>query len=93
MTKQDLMLTCLMEECSEVIKNASKCIRFGRLHTNPSTGKTNTQELTEELNDVYAIILKLQAMGVIEDYQNQDKAEAKLEKLNCYEVIDEERIN
>lgn len=41
-----------IEECSEVIKAATKALRFGLDDTNPKTGNTNAEDLREEMGDV-----------------------------------------
>lgn len=54
---QKYLLTCLMEECGEVIQIASKMIRFGLDDFHPKTGNIqNYQLLTNELNDIRGVI-------------------------------------
>lgn len=45
-------LVHLIEECSEVIKEASKSLRFGIDSTNPVTGTSTIESLKSEISDV-----------------------------------------
>ena len=75
MTKQEYLLTCLMEECAEVIKAASKILRFGtsgRYYVNKDQEDeywydeaNNIPRLIEELSDVVAIRCILVDEGIL----------------------------
>jgi len=75
MTKQDHLLTILIEECSEVQKVACKCLRFGQNDANPATKVTNWDELTHEINDLLAII---KLLNIEEDGNKQLRKSAKI---------------
>lgn len=64
MKKRDSLLTLavLMEECSEVIKEASKIIRFGQHNRHPfiENSPTNIENLTQEIGDMLAILNVIQ---------------------------------
>ena len=58
MTFDELLLTQLMEECSEVIKEVSKLLRFGPGDLYPGREKleTNNVRLANELHDLDALV-------------------------------------
>lgn len=68
-----------VEECSEVIKAATKALRFGLDDTNPKTGNTNAEDLREELGDVANVADILVDCGVIEpiDHEAREHKKAK----------------
>lgn len=54
----DELLVILMEECAEVIKAASKCLRFGFTRNHPSYGD-NDKVLSSEIGDLMGIVQAL----------------------------------
>ncbi len=56
MTRKEHLLIILAEECSEVIKNVSKALRFGLDDKEPNQDYTNSERITEELHDIIAVI-------------------------------------
>jgi len=54
----DEKLVILMEECAEVIKAASKCLRFGYTRNHPSYGD-NDKVLSSEVGDLLGIVESL----------------------------------
>lgn len=50
------ILTCISEECSEIIKDISKALRFGIDDINPETKQTNRLAIAKELNDLIAVV-------------------------------------
>jgi len=63
-SEENYLLTCLMEECGELIQAASKCIRHGTDSHHPDRpGQTNWHELKQEITDVKAIIELLNKSG------------------------------
>lgn len=58
------LLTCLAEECGEVVQRCTKILRFG-LTKNPWNGKHNRDTLESELGDLFAICVVLKALDVI----------------------------
>jgi NTP pyrophosphatase (non-canonical NTP hydrolase) len=80
------ILQILQEECSEVIRAASKIIRFGESGVTPS-GETNIAHLEEELGDLQAMIQLLHEYDMV-SYTNIDEyAQKKIEKLHKYSTI------
>ena len=54
----DDLLICLVEECSEVIHAATKCLRFGFDRTHPGYGH-NREVLAREVGDLLGVIDEL----------------------------------
>ena len=56
MNKTEYLLTTISAECSEVIKESSKCLRFGLYKYNPKdrNSKKNVEALIDEVNDIRA---------------------------------------
>lgn len=54
----DELLVVLMEECAEVIKAASKCLRFGYTRNHPSYGD-NDKVLSSEVGDLLGVVMAL----------------------------------
>lgn len=65
------------EECAEVIKCATKVLRFG-LRSNPWTGKENGDELANELGDVLAVLALLERQGIVDVAKVSAARDAKL---------------
>jgi hypothetical protein len=53
LTKEQYLLTVVMEECAEVAQRASKAIRFGLQEKQPGQPFTNAQRLVNEVIDLY----------------------------------------
>jgi NTP pyrophosphatase (non-canonical NTP hydrolase) len=80
-------LGILQEECAEVIQIVSKINRFGLYSVNPYDApprKTNRELLTDEVGDLYAMILKLEEKGIFTRQQLETRAAYKHEKLKQY---------
>ena len=56
MNKIDEILLITQEECAEVIQAVSKCRRFGIEEQNLKSGRTQREELVQELGDVTLLI-------------------------------------
>lgn len=77
MTREQYLLTCLMEECGEVVQAASKHIRHGANNYNPiNPNYTNEAMLADELTDVMAIMGML-GWEIKWSGENHDRAEIK----------------
>ena len=63
MNREQYLLTKLAEECTEIAQDALKTQQFGFDSYNPDTGIDNTQYLTNELNDLFAILEMLEESG------------------------------
>ncbi len=57
MNEQQYLLTCIAEAASEVVKDATKAIRFGLYDFNVHNGNIpNAQRLIQELNELNALV-------------------------------------
>lgn len=66
MTKTEYLLTCLIEECTEVQQAATKCLRFGLNNYHPDHPEaTNVEDLERELIHIYAVRFMLGYEGII----------------------------
>ena len=50
------LLTCVLEECSEVQKAVTKALRFGLEDGYPGSSLTNRCDLERELSDLLAVV-------------------------------------
>ncbi len=60
--RQAYLLICLMEECAEISKEASKALRFGL--ADRYEGTTPESRLTGEYNDLLEVVYQLQCAGL-----------------------------
>lgn len=93
MTVQEYLLITLMEECSEVIKECSKALRFGlnSTHMNVDHDVTTRQCIANEMIDVVSVAELLVEKGCIPTFWNLEKKKAKLNKLKKYMDIATEK--
>jgi NTP pyrophosphatase (non-canonical NTP hydrolase) len=82
-------LNLLVEECTEVMQLASKSIRFGLGSYSPYDEKkiSNSQKLTQEINDVYAILDLLKEKYGIDTNRNEEMISIKKEKVKYYSTF------
>lgn len=87
MTRTEYLLTQLGEECAEVIQAASKIQRFGFESKSPYNGKTNRENLTQEIIDIMGIVDMLVNEDILVAFNEDRIIEAikkKKEKVNKY---------
>lgn len=87
MNKTEHLLVCLAEECSEVIKDVSKSLRFGLEDRNvlDPTGPTNLERLVAELNDLSALVGLLKEEGILpQNWINPDAQSQKRLKVKKF---------
>ncbi len=88
MNRVEMLMDMLAEEAGEVVQAAIKCNRFTPGEVYPKTGKSNSERLHFELNDVLAITTLLQLEGVLPknliDWDMQKAKKAKAEKMLKY---------
>lgn len=86
MNRKEHLLIILAEECSEVIKDITKSLRFGLDDYNPldENKVTNKENIVNELNDLIAVADMLKEERIIEPFINQEKIDKKKQKVNHY---------
>lgn len=67
MNKTEHLLTCLIEECAEIQKAATKALRFGLEDGFPGRGTTNAYDIWKECIDLKASIEMLEEEKLIKN--------------------------
>ncbi len=79
------LLTCLIEECSEVQKLVCKGLRFGMKDNFPGRESNNTQDLLAEITDLHAVIEMLVDNGILPNNGRDERGIAlKKQKVHKY---------
>ena len=86
MTREEHLLVILGEECVEVVKEVSKALRFGLNDKEPGQNKTNRERITDEFNDVFAVVKMLIDEGILknEELLTTHSLETKIQKVEHY---------
>jgi NTP pyrophosphatase (non-canonical NTP hydrolase) len=84
------ILDILQEECAEVIQAVSKCRRFGIEEQNLKSGRTQREELVQELGDVTLLIELLKAHQLLTDAELHEAEVRKSQKLTKWSTIYED---
>lgn len=87
MNEIEHLLVCLMEECAEVQKCASKALRFGLQDVKPGGELTNAMDLEIELTDLQAIVEMLVSREVI-SLPAQSLALLRIKKSKVHQYMD-----
>jgi len=82
MTRTELLLTVLSEECTEVGQRACKAIRFGLNEVQEGQEKTNAERLIYEFNDLLAVMYQLKDDGLIDRIVDPEMIRLKREKMD-----------
>ena len=91
MNKTEHLLTCLIEECAEIQKAATKALRFG-LDDHAPDGPINSESIAHELTDLLAVIEMLEDEKIIPTLRKPQEIRAKKDKVIKYmEYAMEER--
>jgi NTP pyrophosphatase (non-canonical NTP hydrolase) len=85
--KHTEVMDILQEECAEVIQAVSKCRRFGIDEIHLKLGKSNRENLTEEVGDLLCMIDLLIKSGIVDDQAVYLARVAKEEKLKKWSTI------
>lgn len=83
MTRTQLLLIQLAEECNEVAQRVSKALRFGLDEIQPGQVLSNTERVEEEIVDLMAVFELLMVDGVVSSV-NFNKFPAKQRKVEKY---------
>lgn len=75
------------EECAEVIQAISKCRRFGIDEIHLKEGKSNRENLTEEVGDLLCMIGLMIKHGLVNDTEVYAARSAKEQKLKKWSTI------
>lgn len=86
-TKVNEILDILQEECAEVIQAISKCRRFGIDGENLKSGRTQREELVQELGDVTLLIELLKSHQIFTDAELHEAEVRKSQKLTKWSTI------
>jgi NTP pyrophosphatase (non-canonical NTP hydrolase) len=84
------ILDILQEECAEVIQAVSKCRRFGIEEQNLKSGRTQREELVQELGDVTLLIELLQSYQLFTTDELHTAEVNKSKKLTKWSTIYED---
>ena len=85
MNKTEHLLTCLIEECAEIQKVASKALRFGLDDHAPDSDSTNAEDIITEIYDLLAIIEMLKEEKIIYDLPDtKELIKQKKDKVTKY---------
>ena len=86
MNKLEEVLTITQEECAEVIQAISKCRRFG-LDNSHKSGRTQRENLTEEVGDLYCMLELLCEHAELDPTKVLAACAAKKTKLETWSNI------
>lgn len=87
MTRKEILLTILAEECVETAQRVSKALRFTLDEIQPDQNQTNAQRIVYEFNDIVAMMEILKEEGIIDtviDIEAIEKKKAKVAKYLEY---------
>lgn len=84
MTRTQLLLVLLMEECGETAQRASKAIRFRLDEIQPDQTLNNSERIIYEFNDIVAVMELLKEEGHINTVIDREAIEKKKEKIKKY---------
>ena len=84
MNRTEHLLTCLMEECSEIQKVVAKALRFGLDDHAPDTTEKNSESISGEIVDLLAIIEMLEERNIIPILKTPELIQQKKGKVLKY---------
>ena len=89
MNKIEHLLCCLAEEANEVAHRVSKALRFGLEEIQDGQTLTNAQRISQEFNDMLAIVEMLEEFGILGRSTDTHAIERKKNKVCAYMVYAE----
>lgn len=81
MTKEQLLLVQLAEECAEVQHIVCKALRFGLDHNYSDTG-TNRKKLVDEIRDILGTLKFLEGEGILDIHKSEEAYASHIHALN-----------
>lgn len=84
MNKTEHLLTCLIEECAEIQKSATKALRFGLDDHGPDGPPINSESIAHEITDLLAVIEMLESEEIIPILRTPQAIQAKKDKVIKY---------
>lgn len=90
MDRKEYLLTCLIEECAEVQKEATKALRFG-LDDNWKERGRQDQRIANEFVDVLSIYDMLVEEGLLDNISTEEMIRMKKERVEKYMRYAKER--
>lgn len=89
MNNREHLLTCLMEECSEIQKPICKALRFGENdhypnNQFPNATSSNIKDISDELDDLIGVMDLLREEGVLLRGIDVNRVNAKKIKVRKY---------
>jgi hypothetical protein len=90
MNRKEHLLTILAEECMEIGKECTKALRFGTEDHHPTQTGTNAQKISDEYNDLLAVIGMLNDEGFLNVTIDKDKIKKKQETVEKYLLYSKE---
>ena len=91
MTVREYLLTCLIEECGEVIHAATKALQFGYLDINPQTMNSNAADLELEMHDYEAVREMMQTQDILTRTLDRHRIDAKKAKVRQWMAYSKEQ--
>lgn len=94
MTREDLLLLQIMEECNEISQAVSKRLRFGKDHTHPTVKGTTTDRIVQETIDLAAVLLMCEREGILPEFDRipdyDSRMNAKIERVEKYLLLSQQ---
>lgn len=84
MTRKEMLLTILAEECAETAQRVSKALRFTLEEIQPGQDFTNAERIVYEFNDICAMMEILSEGNILSGLYDSSAIWAKKEKIKKY---------
>ncbi len=82
MTRTEMLLIILSEECNEIGQDVSKALRFGLKDIKPGQDQTNAQRIMCEVKDLLTVVQMLvEEESLHDNFLNDDYCEKKKERI------------
>ncbi len=78
------LLTILAEECCEVGQRCTKALRFGTQEVQPGQDLTNAERIEVEVGDIFAVLRKMDELGILDPAKMRRLAIKKTPKLERF---------